>query len=101
MSVEFDENNKFKNLYAQGNQNHAGGSGIIGWLIKNNVVSNEKGANTLLIIITIICLFLSAYIFTAYGLGLRVFSSKPAVTKSTGSPINFQEKFQNKVPENE
>jgi hypothetical protein len=97
MSVEFEENNNFKNLYAQGNSSHSG-SGMVNWLINKNIASSEKGANQILIIIAVICLLLAVYVFTAYGLGMRVFSLKPVVTRSVNLPINFQERFQNKVP---
>ena len=96
MPVEFEENNSFKNLYTQGNQSH---SGIIGWLIKKNVVSNEKGANILLIVITVICILLSAYIFTAYGMGKRVFSKAPARSVNN-LPSEMQARFQDRVPTN-
>jgi hypothetical protein len=74
MPVEFEENNSFKNINSQANFNRRNGSGMVNCLIRNNIARDEKQANQVLIVIAIICFILSAYIFMAYGLGMRIFS---------------------------
>jgi hypothetical protein len=63
MSVEFEENNSFKNLYAQGNHSN---SGMVSYLIKKGFAKSEKGANQILVTISIIFILISIYIFMVY-----------------------------------
>jgi len=59
MSVEFDEETKFKNLYNNINKSEL--SGLTGWLIKKNIVKDEKNAKSVMIIVIIVCFALSIF----------------------------------------
>ena len=59
MSVEFDNEIKFKNLYDNVSRSEI--SGLAGWLIKKNIVKDEKNAKSVMVIIVIVCFALSIF----------------------------------------
>jgi|LakMenEpi03Aug12_release.lakeMendotaPanAssembly.Ray.scaffolds.fasta_scaffold3190431_2 hypothetical protein len=54
MSVQFEEENKYNFSYRSPEV-----KGITGWMIKKEIVKDEDGAKTLMIIISVICLVLT------------------------------------------
>lgn len=57
MSVEFNEHKPIDSMY-QPNR-----GGFAGWLIKKKLAKDEKGAQVIMIILTILCFALSFYFF--------------------------------------
>jgi hypothetical protein len=55
MNVEFNENNPYKQIPV------AGSNGLTGWLIKKGLAKDTKGANALMLIISVICIAIAIY----------------------------------------
>ncbi|MFA6430749.1 MAG: hypothetical protein WC229_03750 [Candidatus Paceibacterota bacterium] len=60
MSVQFEEENRFNESFKKRDSSGSSG-GITKWLIKNRIVKDEKGANKIMVIVTIICLIIAVY----------------------------------------
>jgi hypothetical protein len=56
MSVEFNENNPYKGIASVSQS-----TGIGGWLIKKGFAKDSKGANQIMIIISIVCIAIAIY----------------------------------------
>lgn len=68
MGVQFDEDNFGKRKYSIRSSNlgvaqNGAQKGIIGWLIKKGIVKDTVSANVILVIMTVLILIASGYIF--------------------------------------
>jgi len=59
MSVEFDEEAKFNNMYNKSLSKPY--SGLTKWIIENGLAKDERGAKNIMIIVSIICFSLAIY----------------------------------------
>jgi len=59
MSIEFDEEIKFRNTYNQLNEKTS--SGLTSWMIKKGIVKGEKDAKLVMIIVIVVCFALSLF----------------------------------------
>jgi hypothetical protein len=55
MSVEFNEENDFNRSYDQSVNRISNSDGLTAWIIKKGWAKNESQANTIMIIVAIIC----------------------------------------------
>ena len=62
MPVEFDEEKKFNNMYSSSVSGSVSDSGLTSWLIKKNIVKDEKGAKSFMTLVTILCFGLSIFL---------------------------------------
>lgn len=61
MSIEFDEETKFRDTYNKLNEKQ--NSGLTAWLIKKNIVKSEKDAKIIMVVVTIVCFAASILLF--------------------------------------
>jgi len=61
MSVEFNEEKDFNRSYTQNANRASASSGLTGWIIKKGIAKDESGANTIMIIVMIICFTLAIF----------------------------------------
>lgn len=61
MTVEFNEENSFDRSYAQKESHSSTSVGLTAWIIKRGWAKNESQANTVMIIISIICFGLAIF----------------------------------------
>jgi hypothetical protein len=59
MSVEFEQEEQFNNVYDQSLSNTP--KGITAWLIESKIAKDEKSAKNIMILISIICFALAIY----------------------------------------
>jgi hypothetical protein len=60
MAVEFEEEKNFSSAYNKAASKS--NSSLASWIVKNGWAKDEKGANTVMIVITIICFALAAFL---------------------------------------
>jgi len=60
-SVEFNEEKDFNRSYAQNASRTSASSGLTGWIIKKGIAKDESGANSVMIIVMIICFALAIF----------------------------------------
>ena len=72
MAVDFnEEQQKASILYARF-QSSSKPPTLVEWLLKKGIVKNQSQANAILVLLTIVCLVLSAYIFYSFTMGRHV-----------------------------
>jgi hypothetical protein len=62
MPVQFEEEQNFNDSYNKSISKS--NSGLTAWIIKKGWAKDEKGANSMMIIVTIICFALAIFVFT-------------------------------------
>jgi hypothetical protein len=60
MSIEFDQDNEFMKIYANKNSSSSSG-GINNWLVKKGIAKDSKGADMIMIIVSVVCFAIAIY----------------------------------------